>query len=424
LFYQYRNQIVPVGAYGTPFDDPGTTLVDTRMMAELRVEPRLSKMVELLLRAHANRSVSHEAFAAPSGQPPSVEDYLGTWFGGEARVVVTPVDWLRLTGGGEYQAHPQATMTGVTLSPDGTPTPYLNEKHPYQFGAGYLMGEVSPRAWVRAMAGARIDGYSTFGPIVVPRAALIFKPGQGNVIKIMGGRAFRAPSVYEQFYNAPNYELPGNDPAHGFKLAPESIWSGEVEYSRRFLEDWVALVAGYGGFVENLIDTITVIDTTTNPPTMLKRYANSTSPALLAGGDVEIRREFRRGWMISASYGYERAQFLSSSRSDPRLLNAPEHMASFRGIAPVIRDVVIAALRLTLEAPRRIGFDAPATTGTALIADAAVSGNLRDYGIHYTVGVYNIADVRWAVPVSSTFLTPTLPQNGRTFLIDLMATYP
>jgi hypothetical protein len=180
----------------------------------------------------------------------------------------------------------------------------------------------------------------------------------------------------------------------------------------------VALVAGYAGYVEDLIDTIT------DPASLLKRYVNSASPALLAGGDVEIRRELRRGWMLSASYGYERAQFLSSPLSSPRLLNAPEHMASLRGIAPVIRDLAIAALRLTLEAPRRIGFDSPATTGTALIADATVSGNVRDYGLHYTVGVYNIADVRYAVPVSSTFATPTLPQNGRTFLVDVTATYP
>jgi outer membrane receptor protein involved in Fe transport len=416
-FYQYRNQVVPVGAYGAPFDDPGTTLGDTRMMAELRVEPRLSSTVELLLRAHADRYVSHETFAAPSGQVPSEEDYTGTWFGGEARLVVTPLSWLRLTGGGEYQGHPQATMTGVTLSPAGPPSPYLDEKHPYQFGAGYLLGEASPRPWVRVTAGARVDGYS-FGPIVVPRAGLIFKPGGGGVLKITGGRAFRAPSVYEQFYSAPNYQIPGDDPARGYKLSPESIWSGEVEYSHRFFEDWVALAAGYAGYVEGLIDTIA------DPATGLKRYANSTSPALLAGGDVEIRREFRRGWMLSASYGYERAQFLSSSLSGPRLLNAPEHMASFRGIAPVLRDLVIAALRLTLEAPRRIGFDAPATTSTALIADATVSGNVRDYGLHYTVGVYNIADVRYAVPVSSTFVTPTLPQNGRTFLFDVTATYP
>ena len=190
-----------------------------------------------------------------------------------------------------------------------------------------------------------------------------------------------------------------------------------MEYSQRFLQDWVALVAGYAGYVEGLIDTIT------DPGTGFRRYANAESPALLAGGDVEIRREFRRGWMVSGSYGYERAQLLSSSLADPRLLNAPEHMAALKGLVPVIRDLVSAGLRLTLEAPRRISLDSPDTTSTALVADATISGTLRDYGLHYTVGVYNLADVRWQVPVSTTFASPTMPQNGRTFLLDVVGTF-
>ncbi len=419
-FYNHRQQSVPVGAYGTTFDDPSTTLSDTRMMAELRVEPRLGKYVELFARAHANHSVSHETFA---GAPDSVEDYDGTWFGAEARVVVTPREWLRLTAGGEAQVDPQASMTGYYVNPDGTPQPgpaYLDEPHPYVFGAGYVIADASPWSWVRATGGVRVDGYSTFGPIAVPRATLVFKPARGSVIKVMGGRAFRAPSVYEQFYHAPDFQVRADDPKRRLSLGPESIWSGEVEYSQRFLDDWVALLAGYTGYVEGLIDTV---NDTSVMNEVQRRYANNPSPALLAGLDVEIRREFRRGWMLSASYGYEHAQFLGTTLADPRLVNAPEHMAAFKGIVPVIRDLVSAALRLSVEAPRRIALDSPDTTGTALIVDATVSGTLRDYGLHYTVGVYNVADVRYQVPVSSTFLSPTMPQNGRTFLLDLLGTF-
>jgi outer membrane cobalamin receptor len=414
-FYNYRDQVVPVGAYATPFDNPGTTLGDTRMMAELKFEPRLGEDVELLVRAHANRSVSHEAFAAPTGMPPTVEDYTGTWFGGEARVVyTTPLRWLHLTAGGEYQGHPQAAMTGVALAPSGKPmSTYLDEQHPYQFGAGYAIAEAAPRPWMRAMFGARVDAYAGLGAIPVPRAALIFKPASGSVLKIMGGRAFRAPSIYEEFYHAPNYQVAANDGSH--RLRPESIWSSEVEYSHRFREDWVALAAAYADGAEGLINTIV------DPVTGFRRYENAASEALLVGGEAEIRREFRRGWMLSASYGYEWAQYLSSLG---RLLNAPEHMASFRGVAPLIRDLLSMALRLTLEAPRRISFASSGTTGTALVADAAVSGNVRPFGLRYVIGVYNVADVRYPVPVGSSFLTSTLPQNGRTFLVDLLGTYP
>jgi outer membrane receptor protein involved in Fe transport len=426
-FYNYRNQKVPVGAYGTPFDDPNTALADTRMMAELKVEPRLGDQVELLVRAHANRYQSHESFDAYAKAQPSVEDYTGTWFGGEARVIYTPIRALSLTAGGEYQRHTQASMTGVSLAiPNMPQQSYMNEEHPYQFGAGYLLAETSPRPWVRAMLGARVDGYPGeaatvgVGAIPVPRAALIFKPVTGGVLKIMGGRAFRAPSVYEEYYHATNYQNAADDGTHKHDLKPESIWSGELEYSQRFKEDWVALLAGYADLAQGLIDNVK------DPASGIYMYQNSPPniPALLVGGEAEIRREFRRGWMLSASYGYEWARFLSSPLPDAKLLNAPEHSASFRGVAPLIRELLSMALRLTLEAPRRISFASSQTTSTALVADAVISGRIRDYGLKYAVGVYNIADVRYQVPVSQTFLTSTLPQNGRTFLVDLLGTYP
>jgi outer membrane receptor protein involved in Fe transport len=416
-FYNRRDQTVPVGAYATTFDDPGTRLADTRMMAELRFEPRLSDKVELLVRAHGNRAVSNERFAVAGAT--YLEDYTGTWFGGEARLVVTPVRWLRLTGGGEFQLHPQVTLTGRSVDPAGVSSSYLDEHDPYHFGAGYLLAEASPLPWLRLVGGARVDVYSTFGPIAIPRAAVVVKPVKGGVLKLMGGRAFRAPSIYEQVYNDGGFtQARAVDPSRGLTLGPESIWSGELEYSQRFLSDWVALVAGYAGYVQGIIGLVD------DDKPGVQRFANSPDPALLAGGDVEIRREFREGWMLSASYAYERSVLLSSSLADPRLVNAPEHMTSFRGIVPVIRDLVSLALRMTVEAPRRISADLPDTTPTALIADAAVSGSIRPFGLHYTVGVYNIADQRYPVPVSATFASRTMPQNGRTFLVDLTATYP
>ena len=171
---------MPVGAYGTPFDDPGTSLHDRRLMVELRFEPHLGDKVELLTRVHADHYESFEQFA-PAGDG-YTEDYAGTWFGGEARVVVTPRPWLRLTGGFEGQIHPQATMIGDQLMGGKPFETYLNEHDPYQFGAGYALVEASPLPWLRLSGGARVDVYSTFG--ADRRAA-----GGGDLQADGGGRA-------------------------------------------------------------------------------------------------------------------------------------------------------------------------------------------------------------------------------------------
>jgi outer membrane receptor for ferrienterochelin and colicins len=119
-FFHRREQHIPIGIFGAAFNDPRTEYTDTRMMAELRYEPRLSEKVTLLTRAHANRYVFHSDLASePAPGAANVEDYAGTWFGGEARVMFTPLRALRITAGGEAQVHPEATLRG------GSPEPYL-----------------------------------------------------------------------------------------------------------------------------------------------------------------------------------------------------------------------------------------------------------------------------------------------------------
>jgi outer membrane receptor protein involved in Fe transport len=422
-FFHTREQHIPIGAYQTTLDDPRTAYGDSRFLAEIRFEPKIGETVEIYTRAHANRYTFHGTYSydAPPDTP-QVEDYRGTWFGGEARVAWSPISQIRITGGGEAQFHPQVEMVGKAGT-GGNGESYLDVNAPYNFGAGYLLADAKPASWFRASAGARVDVYSGLKPIVVPRAALIFKPWTGGVLKLMGGRAFRKPSVYEQFYRDGETQDPGNDPKAKRALGPESIWQSEVELSQRFLEDWVALVAGHGSYIESLINTREL-------PTGNIAYTNSPYAALAMGVDVEIRREWRQGWMVSAWYSYERARYLAVKSDDPelgkdpRVINAPEHLAAVKGVVPVVPDLLSLAVRATLEAPRRIGFDSSQLTPGAVIADVAISGRLRKYGIGYVFGVYNFMDTRYAYPVSDKFLSRTMPQNGRTFLGDITVTYP
>ena len=127
--------------------------------------------------------------------------------------------------------------------------------------------------------------------------------------------------------------------------------------------------------------------------------------------------------MLSASYGYQRAHYLNSQLADTSLVNAPSHLMAFKAMAPIAPEIALLAVRATLEAPRRISLAANDTTGTSLILDVTVSGTIRGLGLHYTAGVYNLADQRAQVPVTATFASRTMPQNGRTLLFDLLANF-
>lgn len=417
-FYNSRKQSIPIGAFETLFNDPRTFYDDTRMLAEVRYEPQINQYLQLMTRVHANRYVFHSDLSYdPAPGKPLSEDYYGTWAGGEARLVITPVKQLRITAGGEAQFHPQATIQGGAPGEDK----YVDVNKPYNFGAGYALLEGSPTSWFRVSAGARLDVYSTFGPIFVPRAALIFKPTTGGALKIMGGRAFRAPSIYEQFYTDGERQFAGNqgNGKNAVKLKPESVYSGELEYSQRFYEDWVALAAGHVSYVSDIINTLP----DPNHPGGVS-YQNSPDPALTIGGDVEIRREWRQGWMVSAMYGYQYARFMSDKDNNPRLVNAPEHLASVKGVIPMVADLASLGLRISLEAPRKIGSASDDVTKPAVVGDVTVSGNVKKFGVGYVFGVYNVLDSRYRYPVTETYLSRTALQNGRSFLADIIVNYP
>ncbi len=419
-FYHSRRQRAPHGAYDTLLGDQRSTFRDTRAMGELRYEPKLSETLTLLTRAHANHYAYDGEFPyeeAPA--KPNEEQYRGTWFGGEARVVWAPTPRTRVTVGGEVQTHTEASFVGCCeTDATGASVNYLDESQPYDFGAGYGIVESSLTDWFRFSGGARVDAYTTFGAVFVPRVGLIFRPHAGGVLKVMGGRAFRAPSVNEQVYNDGGLtQAAATDPSRGLELGPESTIQGEVEYSVRFKEDWVFLAAGHASRIQ---DIITSVEDT--PGSDVVRYANSDDRVLAIGGDVEVRRELRQGYMVTVMAGYQRAQYLGGDGE--RLVNSPEILASAKGVAPLLQDLVSGAVRVTLEAPRRISLASDETTPTAVVADLVLTGRAPRFGINYALGLYNIADWRQEVPVADYFLSTTHVQRGRTVLADVTVTYP
>jgi outer membrane receptor for ferrienterochelin and colicins len=181
----------------------------------------------------------------------------------------------------------------------------------------------------------------------------------------------------------------------------------------------VALGAAHVNYIQSIINTIADDD----DPTAI-RYANRAEPALTAGIEVELRHEFRRGVMFEVSYGYEHARYLQENAATARLINAPLHLGGARGVIPIVKDIVSLGARVTLEAPRRISITSDEVTGTAWVADITLSGSVKRFGLSYVLGIYNVTDARYAYPVTETYLSKTVPQNGRTLLADLTFTYP
>ncbi len=418
-----RRKDVPAGAYDTVPGLAGTYLVDTRGMLELRFEPRLSETAQLLTRASINR-YEYRSLLRHTDDPtnPGRETFDGTWVEGEIRGAFEVARGLRLNVGTQGQYHLEATQTSALVREDRVRLPQdFQDSRNFGIAAGYLTAEWTPSDRVRVSGAIRGEYFSTLGrALPAPRLALIVRPYARGNLKLMAGRAFRVPSIYELYYNDGGQT---QEAAPG--LLPETVWSGEVEFSHRIGTTWTALVSTYANYLDNLI---ALRESTANPA--LIHYENTREPVLTIGGEAELRREWRQGWMVSASYSFQRSRYIADTTGGPQdamreVPNAPEHLFSMRAAVPVVPELFTLMSRLTVEGPRWDRNDrgtdpAQGRTGPGVVWDVVLSGRAERWGVRYAVGVYNLFDWRYVTPVSGEFdeRLRSMPQLGRSFLFS------
>jgi outer membrane receptor for ferrienterochelin and colicin len=419
-YMSVHDKQIPTGAYDTILADPRAKQRDARYSLELKAEPRFSDALSGLTRVHLNHYRFRGGYPRPEVDGGlEIDTFRGSWVGLEQRFDWSVSDAFRFTVGGEGQVHFQ-----VEQQASDNAGVFLDESRPFEIGAAYALidGRVNPA--LRLSAGARLDVYSTFGSSINPRAAVIFKPYDGGNTKLMGGKAFRAPSVYELYYNDDGFtQIASTD------LQPESIYSLEIEHTHRFSPTVTGSAAVFSNYVKGLI-----LEAGEGDEADPLYYVNSDVPIATVGGELGVRRDWRQGWMLGVSYAYQHSRFLEGdSLSDlvtlkkspdyRKVANSPEHLASIKGAVPILGRAVMLGSRLTFEAGRydrnEVVTDAPQhKTEAFAVWDVVFSGEETRWGLSWAAGVYNAFDWRYSLPVSSEFRQDSVAQSGRTFLVS------
>jgi len=416
--FNHHDKQLPTGAFETTIGDPRTRQTDTRGTVEVRAEPKLSDSIQSLTRVHGNLYRFRGDYARPPADGGvGFDRFRGAWIGLEQRLILTPMSSLRVTVGGEGQFHFQVEQT---VSDENVV--YLDDSHPYQVGAAYANADLDLTAVARLSAGARFDVYSTFGSSLSPRGALILRPYPNGNLKILAGRAFRAPSIYELYYNDGGVTQVANP-----TINPELIYSGEIEHTHRFSPTVLGSLTVYENYVKDLILGAGAGDAV-DP----LHYVNSEVPLVTLGFEAGIRRDWRQGFMVSVSYGFSHARFLASESAGDFLrlekhstsrdvANVPTHLATFKGAVPIISQKLLASTRLSVESARYDRYETEGEppqgkTSPFVLWDIVVTGHEQRFNLNYALGVYNAFDWQYSLPAGPEFAQRTILQDGRTFL--------
>jgi outer membrane receptor protein involved in Fe transport len=214
-------------------------------------------------------------------------------------------------------------------------------------------------------------------------------------------------------------------------LQPETVYSGELEYTHKLSRDWSILGSIYDTYANNIVESVPVPQETIDMhnagnPTFpwadgVESYANSSTPINLAGADVEVRKEWRSGTMFLASYGFLFARYTDDMLANTHVPNAPTHYASIRGVTPLVPNLVNGAIRISFEDARRSSPNDDVESPRAIIADVVLSGRIARYHLKYAMGVYNLFNWQYSLP-ANPFPVENMPQAGRSLMVNLVYT--
>ena len=401
-----RRKQIPTAPLGAGVGVPGTEYTDVRGFAELRYEKAWSRITLTARAAYdASRYRGYFAQLDSEGNRFRATDTGGAdWFSGEARIAATLFAGNRLTG--SFEAQGQFVTQRSSRAPADDP-------HTRILLSGTILDEWQVISRVFIQAGLRVDKYFDLADLALsPRGAIVAKFYDGGITKLVAGRAFRAPTIYETtFSDGTMVGAPASPPR------PELITTFEAEHSHDLTSELRITAGGYF----NLIDQLVVLtpDTAETPacgtvdePVQCYSYANSAGRLTAGGAEVELRWQPGRFTLVDASYS-----FVMLGGADITGGAYPMHIASLRAMVPLKEGLVRLSGQGVFQSARRA--QDGTFTGEAFLLNFGLSG---EYGpVRYFAGVQNLLDQRYVVPVLSEIAFSKVPQYGRTFFIELSA---
>jgi len=395
-----REKEIPTGSFETNLGDHRSTTDDYRAFVEGRYEGG-TESTRVTVRAYLDYYHFYGVFPYGAGYL-YVDTYDGMWAGVEPRLDQDFGDAATLTIGAETRQFFRSEMVSEeyeTLDTGAYNSP-LDETPTFEIYSAYGVFDLHPGEVFRLNLGGRLDAYQTSVDDFVtfnPRAALILSPGN-EVIKAMGGTAFRAPSPYEYFYNDGGISTVAPD-----SLDPESVITAELEWTHAYSQVLTTTVAGYYNTIDRLVDTEDLGD--------VFRYTNIEEPVQSAGVELEARRSWRSRWMLASQASFQRTR-VGSLVDGQEFVNSPPWAGAIMGAAPLGPNLQLAQ-KVRVEASRLTARDV--RTEPAALWDVTLTGDIPDLAFSYGVGVRNLLDWRVDHPGGPDVQQNTLRQLGRSF---------
>lgn len=390
-----RKKFLPTGTAGAAFSLADTNYHDRRAYADLNYYHRFAGDWAVTGRLFWDSYQFDDTLPHLHTEQTRIVNrdlWLGEWFGGELLLSHTFFDSHLLTWGLEFRRNYQQRMANEDVVPYVV---YANNQQTSNIFGLYAQDEWSLAENLQFQAGVRWDHYDSFGGTLNPRLGLIYQPFTDTSLKLLYGRAFRAPNTFETEYNccAEDIQWVGNA-----QLKPEKIETYEIVLEQRLNEYLNLRISPFYNRMSNLIGLGRINDAAQ------QFYNQGVSEA--NGVEVQFKGNYQN---IDGRLSYTYQQ--SEIGWNPNPPNAPKHMAKFNANTPLWAEKLFAGVEVQYVSRRATA--AGNSAGNYILTNLVLFSRHLVQGLELTGGLYNVFDTHYVDPASPPLLPDTIMQDGR-----------
>lgn len=322
------------------------------------------------------------------------------WFGTEWHVVSTAVAGHKLMAGVEAQDNTRIEQASLDLA------------HPANDfridSSGHRVGVFAQDEWrvsdmLTATLGLRVDHNNYTGTSGSPRAGLIWQATPATTVKVLYGRAHRAPNAYERDYGD------GKSQVANPSLQGETVNAWEAVLDHRFDPELALRASLYRWTTQDLIKL------GIEPLSGLAQYRSGGS-IRSQGLELSADKVWASGARLRGSVSLQDVD----NPQGGRLPNSPQTLGKLNLSMPLAwgwqagYEFQYDSKRMSLAGTDLGGYAVSnLTLGTAKLAD----------GVELWLSVYNLFDRRYAHPGSEINWQNAIEQDGRSASVKLVVRF-
>lgn len=307
-----------------------------------------------------------------------------------------------------YYADPNnpLSLTPLAFFQNTTGTHNWNQNRHRTIKAWYIQDSWNITDRVNLIAGVRHDEYSDVGSTTNPRAGVVWELLKDTHIKLLAGRAFRAPT-FEELYNTNNPAVTGNP-----NLDPEVITTTEISLETKAVKNTNLKLSYFKNYIRDIIGL--------QQSGLAKIYANS-GRSRIAGLEAEGRYDFSKTDNAYANFTWLEPKRVGSGGD---IVDVPRWRSNIGGNVLLSKYFNLNAnLFISGDQPRAVG-DWRKDIPSYAVIDTALTFKNFWRGLEIQLMAKNLLDKRyddpapWSTTTNSASVPGDYPRDGREIFLE------